>query len=424
MVVRDISSEWIEGNSVPVVVLVSSQHGGLGLIRSLGRQGIAVYGVHQNSFEPAAWSRFLRGVSCWNFSQESTADSLLFLLNLAKRIGTKPILIATSDVTALFVAENAETLREKFLIATPPVEAVRIFSSKKLTAELCKKLGIPSPQTALPNSREEVLTFIDSTNLPIIVKGECGEFLRRRGHGARVAIVKSKQELLDIYDLNGEISIPKLIFQEYIPGGDDAIWMFNGYFNARSECLFSATGKKLRQFPAHRGSTSLGLCARNDAVEAQTMQLMQSVAYEGPVDMGYRFDARDGQYKLLDVNPRVGATFRLFTALNQLDVVRALYLDLTKQNVPPSQVPEGRKWIVENNDLLSSWTYFREGQLKPGAWIRSLRGIQECVWFTLDDLAPMFLLPYLWLRKRLLPMQNKMDHESETLQTGTKSETQ
>ena len=37
----------IENTSVPVVVLVSSQHGGVGIIRSLGRTGVPVYGVHQ-----------------------------------------------------------------------------------------------------------------------------------------------------------------------------------------------------------------------------------------------------------------------------------------------------------------------------------------------------------------------------------------
>jgi len=57
--------------------------------------------------------------------------------------------------------------------------------------------------------------------------------------------------------------------------------------------------------------------------------------------VGYRFDARDGKYKLLDVNPRIGSTFRLFAAQNGLDVARALYLDVTAQPVPCAQVSEG-----------------------------------------------------------------------------------
>jgi len=389
-----------ENTSVPVVVLVSSQHGGVGLIRSLGRAGVRVYGIHEDSLEPAAHSHYLRGVFYWNFSAGSRADSLSFLGEVAKKVGSKAILIPTSDITALFVAENAAVLAEEYSVASPPVEAVRIFSSKKQTADICQKMHIPAPHTALANSRQDALDFARNCKFPVIVKGEYGPFLGSGGHFERVAIVASKDDLLTLYDLNAKTSAPRLILQEYIPGGDDAVWMFNGYFNDRSECLFGATGRKLRQFPPHRGSTCLGICARNDAVETQTKQLMQAVAYKGPLDVGYRYDARDGLYKLLDVNPRIGSTFRLFAACNGLDVARALYLDVTGETVPSAQVLDGRKWIVESNDLISSWHDFRKGQLTPSGWFGSLRGIQEAAWFAWDDLEPLTALPLLWFRKR------------------------
>src|SRR5438105_1667130 len=204
----------IDNNSVPVVVLVSSQHGGVGLIRSLGRKGIGVFGVHQNSWEPAAWSRYLEGAFYWSFSSATEADSLSFLLDLAKRVGTPPILIATSDITALFVSENAADLAKEYLVVTPPVDAVHIFSSKKQTADICQTMGIPTAETALPRSRQDALDFVENTKFPVIAKGEYGEFLQRKDHLARVAIVASKKELLNIYDLNAESSVSRLILQE------------------------------------------------------------------------------------------------------------------------------------------------------------------------------------------------------------------
>jgi D-aspartate ligase len=390
----------IANTSVPVVVLVSSQHGGVSLIRSLGRKGVRVYSIHEASGEPAARSRYLRGVFHWNFSSAPRADSIAFLVDLANGIGAAPILIATSDTTANFVAENASALGQEYLIATPPVEVVRCFFSKKRTADLCQKIGIPTPRTELPRSRQELLNFAEQANFPVVVKGECGEFLLRVDHPGRVAMVATRKDLLNIYDLNAETISPRLIIQEYIPGADDAVWMFNGYFNDRSECLFGATGRKLRQFPPHRGSTSLGICGRNEVVEAQTKQLMKAVAYRGPLDVGYRFDARDGKYKLLDVNPRIGSTFRLFAAQNGLDVARALYLDVTGQPVPFAQVSEGRKWIVESNDLISSWTDFRDRRLTPSGWWHSVRDVEEGVWLAPDDWKPLAMLPVLWLRKR------------------------
>jgi len=240
---------FIANPSVPVVVLVSSQHGGVSLIRSLGRQGVPVYSIHEGSGEPSAQSRYLRGVFHWNFSSAPRADSIAFLEDVAKGIGATPVLIATSDTTALFVAENASVLGQEYLIATPPAEVVRCFFSKKRTADLCQAIGIPSPRTELPGSRQELLDFAEQANFPVVVKGECGEFWLSVGHLGRVAIAATRKELLNIYDLNAETSAPRLVVQEYIPGGDDAVWMFNGYFNDRSECLFGATARKLRQFP-------------------------------------------------------------------------------------------------------------------------------------------------------------------------------
>jgi len=100
------------------------------------------------------------------------------------------------------------------------------------------------------------------------------------------------------------------------------------------------------------------------------------------------------------VNPRIGSTFRLFAAQNGLDVVRALYLDVTGQTIPTASVPEGRKWIVEYNDLVSSWADFRKRKLTVSSWLRSLRDVQEGAWLAFDDLKPLAMLPLLWLCKR------------------------
>ena len=119
---------------------------------------------------------------------------------------------------------------------------------------------------------------------------------------------------------------------------------------------------------------------------------MKAAGYQGIVDMDFRYDARDGQYKLLDVNPRIGSTFRLFVSEDGMDVARALYLDLTRQPVPPARLAEGRKWVVEDFDLTASFRYSRDGMLNFREWARSLRGIQESAFFCLDDLAPVLMM--------------------------------
>jgi predicted ATP-grasp superfamily ATP-dependent carboligase len=115
---------------------------------------------------------------------------------------------------------------------------------------------------------------------------------------------------------------------------------------------------------------------------------MQAIGYRGALDLGYRYDARDDQYKVNDINPRVGAMFRLFVGANGMDVVRALYLDMTGQAVDPASTPEGRKWIVEDRDWVSALRYIRDGNLTLRGWRESLRGVQETSFIAADDLWP------------------------------------
>ena len=98
---------------------------------------------------------------------------------------------------------------------------------------------------------------------------------------------------------------PNLMLQEFIPGGATSIWMFNGYFDASGECRIGFIGQKIRQAPPHTGATTLGVAVRNPTVDELARRFLGQVGYRGIVDLGFRFDARDQRYKLLDVNPRI-----------------------------------------------------------------------------------------------------------------------
>src|SRR5207245_1652798 len=83
-----------------------------------------------------------------------------------------------------------------------------------------------------------------------------------------------------------------LMLQEYVPGDDTTVWMFNGVFNEWSECVAGFTGRKLRQHPAQGGATSLGVCADNTEVARLTINFMWALRYQGVLDIGFRDAAR------------------------------------------------------------------------------------------------------------------------------------
>jgi predicted ATP-grasp superfamily ATP-dependent carboligase len=348
-----------------------------------------VYGVHADHRSPAARSRYWRENFYWDINKASPEESVDWLLGLTREIGSRSILIPTDDYSCIFVADHAVALKEGFLFPNQPAGLARSLSSKQKMYYLCKKYSIPTPETVFPRCRDDVIEFLNETTFPVMLKGIDTVALFKQT-GKRMVVVEDGESLLKQYDELETPEAPNLMLQEYIPGGSELVWMFDGYFDDESNCLLGITGKKIRQYPAYSGVTSLGVCVANEVVEGQTSDFMKAIGYRGILDLGYKYDVKTDQYKLLDVNPRIGTTFRLFVDTNGMDVARALYLDLTGQTFVTGESREGRKWVVENFDLVSSPSYCRHGRLGIRGWIGSYRGVEEASWFARDDLAPFF----------------------------------
>ena len=311
-------------------------------------------------------------------------------MKVAKKIGRRCVLIHTTDQSAILLADYADALSEYFIFPELSPKLVRMLTSKKEMQFLAKKHGISTAKTWFPQSYEDIVNCAKEAVFPVMLKE-----ITRRGSpqmGKRMFIAKTKQDLLALYLRFENKADPNFMLQEYIPGSESSVWVFNGYFDRNSNCLFKGTGKKIRQSPIHIGVTSLGICQRNDRVAHMTTRFMKNIGYTGIVDIDYVYDERDDKYKVLDINPRIGSTFRLFVEQNGLDVIQAEYLDLTGQAVPSSPIIEDRKWYVEDRDLISSIRYWHENQLTFRRWMKSFQGVQERAWFACDDLIPFLLM--------------------------------
>jgi D-aspartate ligase len=314
-------------------------------------------------------------------------------LQLSQKIGSRPILFPTDDHSCVFLADHAEVLKEAFRFPNQPAELTRALSNKQEMYYLCKKHSIPAAETSFPRSRQDVIEFCQTATFPVMLKGIDTLVLRSRT-GVKMVVVHDSETLLKYYDEMETPDEPNIMLQEYLGGGSRTVWMFDGYFNDESDCLFGLTANMVRQYPAYTGVTSLGICLANETVAQQTRDLMKAIGYRGALDIGYKFDPRTGLYKAIDINPRIGRTFRLLVDSCGMDAALALYLDLTGQPIQVGEAREGRKWVVENFDLLSSPRYCRDEKLSIRGWLRSYKGVEEAFWFSRDDPAP--FLAMLW----------------------------
>jgi predicted ATP-grasp superfamily ATP-dependent carboligase len=364
-------------------------HGGLGVIRSLGRAGVPVYGVHEGPWAPAANSRYLAGRFFWPPSPNDVDRVLAGLLRLAEHIGQPSVLLATDDAGAILLAEHGRDLRRWFLFPDPPPDLPRRLAGKYSLYQLCRELGVPCPRAAVVGSPGEAHDFAEAAGYPLIAKLTTPW---AAGHELRSTTMVADRAELDETYRRCERAGAGLMVQEFIPGGPGHDWFFHGYCDAASVCRPAFTGVKERSYPAGAGLTSLGRSVANSKLRDQVTSLLGRIGYRGLLDLDIRMDARDGRYHLLDFNPRLGAQFRVFRDTAGIDVALAAYLDLTGQAVPAGEQVDGRAFLVESYDPISALAGWRRGHLSLRDWLASLRTVDETAWFAADDLRPFGLM--------------------------------
>ncbi|MBO0841366.1 MAG: carboxylate--amine ligase, partial [Sciscionella sp.] len=294
----------------------------------------------------------------------------------------------TDDAGALFLAEYGDPLRRWFLFPRQRPELPRVLAGKYSLFQLCQRFGVPCADALLPEDSDSAREFVGKHGLPVIAK------LTSPSTGAGVVrsttVVHSVDELIALLRRCDDAGAG-LMLQEYLPSSVQGDWFFHGYCDAESICRPSFTGTKARSYPAHAGLTSFGAAKPNGRLIAQVHDLLSMLGYRGVMDLDLRLDPRDGQYKLLDFNPRIGAQFRLFHDAAGVDVAIAAHLDLTGRPIPVAP-PVQRTFLVENYDPISALRYWRGGQLSPRDWLRTVRSADELAWFARDDLAPFSLM--------------------------------
>lgn len=368
--------------TVPALILkvgdYVNHHGGLAVARTLGRAGVPVYGVHEDRLAPAGLSRYSAARFVWPTAGEHEYQGQLLdgIAAVAKRIGRPAVVIPTDDHAAMFVSDHAGLLRQWLLLSDQPPGLVRSLTDKAVLHERCAALDVPVAAGTVATTPEHLGTFAESAVFPVVAKRRSPWLLPTGRRARSTQVVRTRGELLAL-----DVSSP-LVLQEHIPAaaGDD--WLFHGYCGRGSECLVAFTGRKLRSFPPGAGETSLGRSEPNPTLESEARSLLKALGYRGIMSLDYRYDRRDGRYKLLDFNPRTGAIFRLFQTGSGVDVVRALHLDLTGREVPAGPMTAGRVVVVEGYDVRAC------RGLPVRQRVASWRTVDETAWFALDDMLP------------------------------------
>ncbi|MEV8590190.1 ATP-grasp domain-containing protein [Streptomyces sp. NPDC051180] len=359
-------------------------HGGLGVVRTLGRSGVTVHAVVEDRLTPVALSRHLSRAFVRPTTGLEEPDALVaVLLAIGRSVAAPCVPVPTDDEAAILFAEHADVLSECFLLPPVPPGLPRRLAGKATLHAICEELGVGSPRSRAPADRDELLDAGRELGFPVVLKNrDAWTRLRTPAVGATTAI-RDERTLLARFPPG---ALPPVLVQEYIPREDAEDWITHLYCGAGGAPRVVFTGLKLRSWPPHAGVTTRAVAMDNPALGALAADLCRRIGYCGVADLDWRYDGRDRRYKLVDFNPRTGAQFRLFENVHAVDVVQALHLDLTGRDVPAGPQADGRVFVAGQLDLPSALASLREEHRVPTGLLPSAG--TERAWLSGDDPLP------------------------------------
>lgn len=243
----------------------------------------------------------------------------------------KLILIGTDDLYVRLIIEQREQLQEDFLFNYIDEEIMNEVYIKKNFYELCAKHGIDTPATYFHSCALDE-PFKEEVMFPVIIKPSDGVQYYRNPFDGLQKIYK-----VDTYEeINRIIEMVKasgykadLIIQDFIPGDDSYMWdsVYYADQHGRPQLItFAQVALQERAMTAIGNYTAL-ITRFDEEMMTKLAKFLEEIGYVGYGNFDLKYDARDGKFKVFEVNIRQGRSSYYITQCGE-NMARYLVDDL------------------------------------------------------------------------------------------------
>lgn len=294
----------------PCIVLGLETQIGLGVVRELGRAGIAVVGIAHDARALGLASRHL-----WRklVVPEPRSEALLATIRgLGDELGPC-CLLAISETNLAWLSANRHSLGA-VRPAVPSATSLALVLDKQQTLAAARTLGIDVPVTQEPTSMLAALALADTFGFPAVLKWkDPGQVAGRlRDHGlplVKAEYVNTPAEWVAVarrYEPLGEWPM----VQTYARGRGlgQFFFMHHGQAARRFQHL------RIAEWPPEGGFSSVCDAVpldRHAELQRKSVELLRHIGWEGVAMVEYRWDADTDKAVLMEINGRFWGSFPL-----------------------------------------------------------------------------------------------------------------
>jgi len=340
----------------------------LGVIRTLGRAGITTY-IVADAAGLARHSRWFRPAPVPHAADDAERDLAGFLDSLPLE---RAVLVPCSDIWAMSVARLPAASAERFPSCLSRPEVLEQLLDKGSFAAALEATGVPHPRTREVGGPQDLSTLPDDAFTGSFLKPRDSQRFFRR-FGVKAFRVSGRADAVRRME---EITAAGLavIFQEYIPGPASNHVFVDGFVDrgGRMQAVFAR--QRLRMYPLDFGNSSYMVSIARDEVEPaleSIRHLLAHIGFRGIFSTEFKYDERDGLFKILEVNARPW-WYVEFTARCGVDVCTMAYHDALGLPVQPAGAYRvGRACVYPYYDYGACRELRHRGELSLWSWTRA-----------------------------------------------------
>jgi D-aspartate ligase len=323
------------------------------------------------------------------------------VLDVGHRLGLEGwVLFPTRDEIVAGLSRHRPALTEFFRVPTPGWHSIQWAWDKRNTYRLAAELGIPTPRTWYPQDLRGLEDI--ECEPPLAIKPAIKEHFIYATK-AKAWRVNNRAELEKRFlDALALVAPGEVMVQELIPGDGRQQYAYCAFFKNGS-AIGSMVVRRRRQHPPEFGRASTFVeTVEVPLLEELSLRFLQAIDYYGLVELEYKLDPRDRQYKLLDVNARTWGYHTLGMQAG-VDFPYLLFLDQLGGPAATCRTQPGVRWIRLVTDVPTSALELLSGRLPWRDFFRSLMTFEIESVFCREDPLPgvveLALIPYLYARR-------------------------
>jgi len=212
------------------------------------------------------------------------------------------VLIPSDDATLIPVSKQKGMLGAFFRVAADDWAVVEQCIVKKHTYALAERIGVPCPRTSIPGTIDEARAFAREIGFPCILKPTVGHSFFERFR-QKMLFIREMDGLESSWSQLAETGI-EVMLQEFIPGDDGCGVNYNSFF-VNGQPLVEVTAQKIRLTPPSIGFPRVVVSKMVPELSVPATKFIRALGYDGFSCMEFKKDARDGIYRLMEINARL-----------------------------------------------------------------------------------------------------------------------